>query len=93
MARNINRKLLLSDGAKASIAEDVLSISGAKGELSLNVHDTVKVSLEEDSILFNPKDLEDKTSMFQDQVSLTSLDLKFTLMDLKLIILLYGIIL
>ena len=63
MARNINRKLLLSDGAKASIAEDVLLISGAKGELSLNVHDTVKVSLEEDSILFNPKDLEDKTSI------------------------------
>ena len=67
MARNINRKLLLSDGAKASIAEDVLSISGAKGELSLNVHDTVKVSLEEDSILFNPKDLENKIS-----VSMTS---------------------
>ena len=67
MARNINRKLLLSDGAKASIAEDVLSISGSKGELSLNVHDAVKVSLEEDSILFNPKDLEDKTS-----VSMTS---------------------
>ena len=63
MARNINRKLLLSGGAKASIAEDVLSISGSKGELSLNVHDTVKVSLEEDSILFNPKDLEDKTSI------------------------------
>jgi|TARA_Y100000004_G_scaffold166960_1_gene199163 large subunit ribosomal protein L6 len=67
MARNINRKLPLSDGAKASIAEDVLSISGAKGELSLNVHDTVKVSLEEDSILFNPKDLENKIS-----VSMTS---------------------
>ena len=63
MARNINRKLLLSNGAKASIAEDVLSISGAKGELSLNVHDTVKVSLEEDSILFNPKDLENKISV------------------------------
>ena len=91
MARNINRKLLLSEGAKASISEDILSISGAKGELFLNVHDTVKVSLEEDSILFNPKDLEDKTSMFQDQVSLTSSDLKFTLMGLKLIILLYGI--
>ena len=63
MARNINRKLLLSDGAKASIAENVLSISGAKGELSLNVHDAVKVSLEEDSILFNPKYLDDKTSI------------------------------
>ena len=63
MARNINRKLPLSDGAKASIVEDVLSISGAKGELSLNVHDTVKVSIEEDSVLFNPKDLEDKTSI------------------------------
>ena len=48
---------------KTSIAQDVLSISGSKGELSLNVHDTVKVSLEEDSILFNPKDLEDKTSI------------------------------
>ena len=46
MARNINRKLPLSDGATASLAEDILSISGAKGELSLKVHDTVKVSLE-----------------------------------------------
>ena len=63
MARNINRKLHLSDDVKASIVEDVLSISGAKGELSLNVHDTVKVSIEEDSVLFNPKDLEDKTSI------------------------------
>ena len=68
MARNINRKLLLSDGAKASIVEDVLSISGAKGELSLNVHDTVKVSIEEDSVLFNPKDLEDKTSAIDNKM-------------------------
>ena len=63
MARNINRKLPLPSDAKASLSEDVLSITGAKGELTLNVHDAVKVSLEENSILFNPKDLEDKTSI------------------------------
>ena len=63
MARNINRKLPLPNDAKASLSEDALSITGAKGELTLNVHDAVKVSLEENSILFNPKDLEDKTSI------------------------------
>jgi large subunit ribosomal protein L6 len=63
MARNINRKLPLSSDAKASLSEGVLSITGAKGELTLIVHDAVKVSLEENSILFNPKDLEDKTSI------------------------------
>jgi large subunit ribosomal protein L6 len=63
MARNINRKLPLPNDAKASLSEDVLSITGTKGELTLNVHDAVKVSLEENSILFNPKDLEDKTSI------------------------------
>ena len=63
MARNINRKLPLPNDAKAALSEDVLSITGAKGELTLNVHDAVKVSLEENSILFNPKDLEDKTSI------------------------------
>ena len=45
MARNINRKLLLSDGAKASLAEDVLSISGSKGELSLNVHNSISFEM------------------------------------------------
>jgi large subunit ribosomal protein L6 len=63
MAININRKLPLSSDAKASLSEGVLSITGAKGELTLIVHDAVKVSLEENSILFNPKDLEDKTSI------------------------------
>ena len=63
MARNINRKLPLPNDAKASLSEDVLLITGTKGELTLNVHDAVKVSLEENSILFNPKDLEDKTSI------------------------------
>ena len=38
-------------------------------------------------------DLGEQTYMFQDQVLLTSLGLKFTLMDLKLIIWHYGIIL
>ena len=67
MARNVNRKILLTNGAKATLAENILTISGAKGELTMNIHNSVNTSIEEDSILFNPKNLKDKTS-----VSMTS---------------------
>ena len=67
MARNVNRKILLTNGAKATLAENILTISGAKGELTMNIHYSVNTSIEEDSILFNPKNLKDKTS-----VSMTS---------------------
>ena len=51
MARNINRKLLLPDGVKASLTGDNLTIAGKKGELNIKVHNLVKVSIEEESLL------------------------------------------
>ena len=63
MARNINRKLLLPDGVKASLTGDNLTIVGKKGELNIEVHNLVKVSIEEESLLFNPTELENKISI------------------------------
>lgn len=63
MARNVNRKLPLTNNAKATLVENSLTISGAKGELTLNIHHLVNTSVEENSILFNPKNFKDKTSI------------------------------
>tara|TARA_B100001029_G_scaffold28029_1_gene20357 strand:+ start:2981 stop:3517 length:537 start_codon:yes stop_codon:yes gene_type:complete len=62
MARNINRELNLKE-AKAQLEGNKLSISGSKGSLDMSIHNLVKVEINEQSILFNPTDSENKESI------------------------------
>ena len=62
MARNINRELNLKE-AKAQLEGNKLSITGSKGSLDMSIHDLVKVEIKDQSILFNPKDSENKESI------------------------------
>ncbi len=62
MARNINRELSLNE-AKAQLEGNKLSITGSKGSLDISIHDLVKVEINDQSILFNPTDSENKESI------------------------------
>ena len=62
MARNINRELSLNE-AKAQLDGNKLSITGSKGSLDISIHDLVKVEINDQSILFNPTDSENKESI------------------------------
>jgi len=54
MARNSKRKINFTDGVKAEVKGQVVTFSGKKGAMDLNVHEQVSIESNEESILFSP---------------------------------------
>ena len=51
MARNSKRKINFTDGVKAEVKGQVVTFSGKKGAMDLNVHEQVSIESNEESIL------------------------------------------
>ena len=54
MARNSKRKINFTEGVKAEVKGQVVTFSGKKGSMDLNVHEQVSIESNEESILFSP---------------------------------------
>lgn len=54
MSRVGKQPIIIPDGITIDVADDVVVVKGSKGELSLDRHDAVTVSIEDGSVIVSP---------------------------------------
>ena len=65
MSRIGERKLVIPEGVTVDVNENIVTIKGAKGELSLNVNPMITVSVSDGVVLTKQKNISKEANVYQ----------------------------